>query len=230
VAVCDVVVIGSYPPMPGPGTAATLGAVRRAWSEGASVAMVSYRTGAAPLVVPVAGPLAGRRLAQVRRHFGAPPRVSLGVQAGVPFSDPRPWARWATAAGLALAMRRFERAEVVFGEDPGIGALPMAFLAWGAGRISAPDQALADRLVKRYWLRGGRVAVDTVEPFPALPPGRGPGAGDGLFDPAARPGLVYVDPPSTTTAQRARARFERRLPGFVRRLKVPGRARRLLRR
>jgi hypothetical protein len=192
--------------------------------------MVSYRTGAAPLVVPVTGPLAGWRLEQVRRHLGAPVQVSLGVQGGVPFSDGRAWARWATAAGLALAMRRFERAELVIGEDPDIGVLAMAFLSWGARRVSAPDQELADRLVKAYWLRGGRVDVDPVDPFPAVPAGRGAGTGGGLYDPAARPGLVFVDLPPTTTAQRVRARLEGRLPGFVRRTKVPGLARRLLRR
>ena len=222
--------------MPGPGTAATLGAVRRAWSEGASVAMVSYRTGAAPLVVPVTGPLAGWRLEQVRRHFGGPARVFLGVQGGVPFSDGRRWARWATGAGLAVALRRFDRAEVVVGEDPGIGVVPMMLLAW-AGRVSAPDQELADRLVKGYWLRGGRVAVDPVEPFPAVAEGRAAGTAGGLYDPAARPGLVFVDMPTTTTAQRVKARLERRLPAAVRRtpaavrrIKVPGVLRRLLRR
>jgi hypothetical protein len=221
VAVCDIVVIGSYPPMPGPATAATLGAVRRAWAEGHNVAMVSYRTGAAPLVVPVTGPLAGWRLEQVRKHFGAPARVSLGLQAAVPFSDRRPWARWATAVGLAVALRRFSEATVVVGEDPGAGRLGMMLLARAASRFSTPDPELAERLVRRYRLAPGVVEVEEVAPFPSVPCDRRQPGGvtdGGLYAPGAGDDLVYVELPSTTTAQRLRARLHRWLPAPVRRL------------
>lgn len=207
--------------MPGPGTAATLGAVRRAWQDGQSVAMVSYRTGAAPLVVPVAGPLAGWRLEQVRKHFGGPARVCLSVQRGVPFSDPRPWARWATAAGLALALRRFGQATVVMGEDPGAGRLGMMLLSRAGARFSTPDADLARRLTHRYGVPARAVEVEEVAGYPAIGCDRrepGGGVDGGLFAPGAGEQLVYVDLPTTTIKQRLGARLHRSLPGPARRL------------
>lgn len=206
--------------MPGPATAATLGALRRAWAQGASVAMVSYRTGAAPLVVPVAGPLAGWRLEQVRKHFGGPARVSIGVQRGVPFCDRRLWARWATAAGLAVAMKRFAEATVVLGEDPGIGVVGMGLLARGAACFSTPDEVLAQRLVSRYKIPARAVRLEPVAPFPAVDrPGGADGVPEGgLYGPGVREGLTFVELPSTSTAQRLQERLQRTLPGPARRL------------
>lgn len=206
--------------MPGPATAATLGAVRRAWAEGSSVATVSYRTGAASLVVPVAGPLAGWRLEQVRRHFGEPARVVIGVQPGVPFTDPRPWARWVTAAGLALAMRRFSEATVVMGEDPGLDRWAVALLAWGASSFSTPDDGLAHLLVDEYGVARGAVRAEPVAPFPAVTGSGADGVPNGgLYGPGARAGLTYVELPSTSVVQRVRARLQRALPEVTGRLR-----------
>src|SRR5580704_8517904 len=217
-AVCDVVVIGSYPPMPGPATAATIAAVRRAWDAGDEVQVVSYRTGAARLTVPVTGPLAGWRLEQVRRHFGGPAQVVLGLQSGVPFSSAGPLEQLATALGLAVAMRRFRRATLLVGEDPGISPACMKVLARSVDHISVATRADADRLVARYGALRGIVAVDEVDPYPMLPEGAGP-VTEGLYGPDGARNLTVVELPTTTLAQRARSRLGLRKSLYMRRLR-----------
>ncbi|HTW07253.1 MAG TPA: hypothetical protein VME46_07075 [Acidimicrobiales bacterium] len=203
--------------MPGPATAATLAAVRRAWDEGAEVRVVSYRTGAADIAVPVAGPLAGWRVEQVRRHYQGPAKAVLVVQEGVPFSDLRPAAQMATAVGLAAALRRFSRSVLVVGEDPAV--LPACFrlLARGAREVVAGSEREAALLRDRYgW---GTVAVEEVDAYPLLASGVELSAG-GLYRPRSSRGLTIVEMPTTTLSDRARARarssrsaLERRLRG-----------------
>jgi len=217
-AVCDVVVIGSYPPMPGPATAATLAAVRRAWDDGDQVQVVSYRTGAAPLAVPVTGPLAGWRLEQVRRHFGGPAQVVLGLQSGVPFSSAGPLEQLATALGLAIAMRRFRKATILVGEDPGVSPACMRVLAQSVERISVASREDADRLTEHYGALRGIVVVEEVDPYPMLPEGAGPET-EGLYGPVGGGNLTVVALPTTTLAQRARSRLGLRKSLFVRRLR-----------
>jgi hypothetical protein len=119
-AVCDTVIVGSYPPMPGRATAATLAAVRREWDAGWTVRVVSFRPGAADISVAVAGPLAGWRVEQVRRHYGGPPHLALVLQQGAPFYSRGYPEQLATTLGLLAAFRRFERVTLVVGEDPGV--------------------------------------------------------------------------------------------------------------
>ena len=168
--VCDVVVIGSYPPLPGLATAATLAAVRRAWDPGADVCVVSYRTGAGEITVPVTGSLAGRRLDQVRHHFANPPEVVLGLQPRGAISDQRPAQQLATAFGLAAAMRRFRRATLLVGEDPKVTPACFHILASPAERFVVATPEDASWLVKRYRLKPAAVAVEEVEPLPPGPP------------------------------------------------------------
>jgi hypothetical protein len=207
-AVGRVVVIGSYPPLPGPATAATLAAVRRAWETGADVRVVSYRTGAAEIAVPVLGPLAGRRLDQIRRLFANPPEVVLGLQRGVPFADPRPSQQMATAAGLAAALRRFRRATLLVGEDPEVMPACFRILASAVEKfvVATPDDATW--LAKRYRLKPGMVVVETVEPYPRFPDGVDATTA-GLYRPGASAGLTVVQLPATSVADRARARARR---------------------
>ncbi len=217
-AVCGVVVVGSYPPLPGPATAATLAAVRRAWEAGSDVRVVSYRTGAAEISVPVTGPLAGRRLEHIRKHFDNPPEVVLGLQRGVPFSDPRPSQQMATAVGLAAAMRRFRRATLLVGEDPEIMPACFRILASAVDRFIVATPEEASGLVKRYRLKPAAVAVETVEPYPMFPDGVDAGAA-GLYRPGGAAGLTVVQLPPTTVADRARARIRSQQSLISRRLR-----------
>jgi hypothetical protein len=204
--------------MPGPATAATIAAVRRGWDAGERVHVVSYRTGAAPLSVPVSGPLAGWRLEQVRRHLGGPDQVVLGLQAGVPFSSPGRFEQLGTALGLAVAMRRFRRATILVGEDPGVSPACMQALARAVGRISVATREDADRLVERYGPLRGIVSVEEVDPYPMLPEGASP-VTDGLYGPAGGHNLTVVELPTTTLAQRARSRLGLRRSLLARRLR-----------
>jgi hypothetical protein len=217
-AVCDVVVVGSYPPVPGPGTAATLAAVRRAWDESLDVRVVSFRTGAADLVVPVAGPLAGWRVEQVRRHYGGPSRLVLVVQKGVPFTDLRYSQQAATAAGLAIALRRFERSTLVVGEDPDLFPLCFGLVAGAVDEVVVGTESAAAALAKRYGLRPGTVTVEDVDPYPLLPAGVELETG-GLYRPRALAGITLVEMPPGTLVGRARARGRLTRSALTRRLR-----------
>ena len=80
-----VLVVGSYPPVPGAPAAATVAAVRRAWDGGAEVVVVSPRPSAAPFVVPLAGPALGRELAKLRLAHACN-EVVLCLEPGWPFA------------------------------------------------------------------------------------------------------------------------------------------------
>jgi hypothetical protein len=179
--------------------------------------LASYRTGAATVRVPVAGPLAGWRLEQVRKHFGQPAQLVLTVQRGVPFSDGRLWPQLATAAGLAIAIRRFRRATVIMAEDPGIMPACLRAVVYSAGQCTVAGDADAGSLVARYGLRPGAVVVTEVEPYPPMPPGVAP-EGTGLFRPGAGAGLTVVELPAATLAQRLRGRARQARARLVRRL------------
>jgi hypothetical protein len=218
VAVCDLVVVGSYPPMPGPATAVTIAAVRRGWDAGTDVQVVSYRTGAAPISVPVTGTVAGWRIEQIRRHFGGPAHIALGLQKGVPFSDSRPAQQIATAVGLAAALRRFERATLLVGEDPEVPPMCLQVLAQVADQVSAATPALARRLVEHYKLRPAKVTVEEVEPYPKPAYGVDMDAA-GLYAPGADAGLTLVTLPTTSLADRARTRARSRASSLARRVR-----------
>jgi hypothetical protein len=110
----------------------------------------------------------------------------------------------ATAAGLAIVMRRFKRASLVVSED--IELLPVCFRAVRSAAeecIVGSDASLV-ALMERYGLQPGDVTVEEVEPYPVFPAGADPDCG--LYRPGASRGLTVVQQPTTTLAQRARAR------------------------
>ena len=123
-------VVGSYPPVPGPAAAATVAAVRRAWADGLDVVVASPRPSAAPCVLRAAGGRgAGREIARLgRRH--ACERVVLCLEPGWPRSG-----RAGRAIGpLAAALSSFRHAEVVVTGDIGVGRRLWAPL-WGAAEV-----------------------------------------------------------------------------------------------
>lgn len=85
----DVLLVGSFPPVGGRASAASLAALRRAWGSGDEVVTASLRPGAADLVARVAGPLAGLRLERARVAAGRPARLVLGLE-GAQFGLPGP--------------------------------------------------------------------------------------------------------------------------------------------
>jgi len=205
--------------MPGPATAATLAAVRRAWDEGSSARVVSFRPGAADISVPVAGPLAGWRLEHIRRHYSQPRHIVLVLQAGVPFVDRASYVeQLATAAGLSVALRRFPRSTLVVSEDPRTPPVCFRTLARAAGELVVDSETTAAVLAERYNLQLGVFSVVEVEAYPPLPPGVELGAG-GLFRPRAARGLTMVEMPTTTLAERVRARGRLSRAALLRRLR-----------
>jgi hypothetical protein len=111
-----ILVVGTYPPIPLPAAAATVAAVRQAWADGDEATVVSPRVSAAHLAVPVVGILAGRRLANLRRHAAAT-RAVLVAEPGVPLpSGYGPIARarqWETVRQLERAFAGFDHVTVV---------------------------------------------------------------------------------------------------------------------
>jgi hypothetical protein len=114
----QVLVVGSYPPIPVPAAAATVEAVRRAWDTGGEVTVVSPRLSAAHLALPVVGILAGHRLANLRRHTSASHLV-LVLERGlpVPATGDRGLAarvvQWQTVTAMVRAFRSFDRVTLV---------------------------------------------------------------------------------------------------------------------
>lgn len=127
-----VLLVGSYPPIPVPGAAASIAEVRRAWQDGSKVTVVAPRLSASHLTVPVYGLLAGRRLANVGRVTGAD-RLVLVVEDGYPLPvGPLPL-QMASAEMLVRAFRSFRHVRVVQVEGTRLPAPVEARLRDAAG-------------------------------------------------------------------------------------------------
>jgi hypothetical protein len=107
-----VLVVGSYPPVPRPGSEASVAAVRRAWAAGSEVRVVSPRPSAAHLSVPVAGIFAGHRLTALRQLTGASTLI-LVAEAGLPVPPGPRVVQELTVWGVARAFGGFDRVTVV---------------------------------------------------------------------------------------------------------------------
>jgi hypothetical protein len=129
-----VLVVGSYPPVPRPGSQATLAAVRRAWADGSDVRVVSPRPSAAHLAVPVVGVLAGHRLTALRQLTGASTLV-LVAEAGLPVSRGPRAVQELTVRGVARAFGGFDRVTVVRAGPLGIPAEIETRLVAGADDV-----------------------------------------------------------------------------------------------
>jgi hypothetical protein len=128
-----ILVVGSYPPVRTPGTAATLAAVRRAIEAGADPVVASPRSSAAHYAVPVTGVFAGRRLDNLRRITGAR-RLVLCAERDLPVAR-----RCAVPGLLGVIQRRtldevrragqgFEHVTLVIGDDLDVAASVLAEL------------------------------------------------------------------------------------------------------
>jgi len=140
-----VLVVGSYPPVPAPGSAASIAAVRRAWAAGSEVTVVSPRPSAAHLTVPVVGILAGHRLTALRRLTGARALV-LVAEPGLPVAAGPRVVQEVTVRGVLRALGGFERVTVV-----------------RVGSLDIPDRLEARLLT---------AAADVIDE--PVPPGRDP--------------------------------------------------------
>ncbi|MHB1533283.1 MAG: hypothetical protein ACYC1D_01465 [Acidimicrobiales bacterium] len=210
---------GSFPPVPGPATDATVAAARAAWSDAAGVTTLAARAGAAEGVCRLIGPLAGLRLEQARRRSGAD-RFVLILDSGVPFVAVRYGTRalqalvaWGTALGLAVALRRFAEVAVVLAVDPGVTPAPLRRLWPGVDAVAvAPGcEALADRLGVPAALRRpleGLVALDALAALASGVTVGGP------------PEVPAVDMPRWVVGQLARRLFGRRFMWVRHRLLV----------
>ncbi len=151
-----VLVVGSYPPVPSGGTAVTERIVGELMAEGAAPVVASPRVSAAPLHAAVAGPLAARRLANLRRVTGAT-RLVLVAERGAPLpadSVPRaalPWLQRFTAWTLAKEMRRFAHVRLVAAGD--IEADPAAW------------QAISSAAAERSAISAGESLVGPLGPM-----------------------------------------------------------------
>lgn len=136
----EILLVGSFPPIGGPGSAASLAALRRAWADGDEVVTASLRAGAADLVARVAGPLAGLRLERARVAAGRPPKLVLALEGGQlglgesAHSGPptrgalgvvqraaRLCVTTVTVAGLIVPLDRFEEVSVLLSGPLGLG-------------------------------------------------------------------------------------------------------------
>jgi glycosyltransferase involved in cell wall biosynthesis len=183
-------VAGSYPPVPGAPSAATLAAVRRAWAQGAEVVVASPRPSAAQHVLASNRSL-GRQLVALGRREGCD-GIVLGIEPGWPV--PQGKVRLSGLRGgraLADALLGFAHAEVVVTGTPRDLALELDALAplWAAvHQVTASDDRLARELAARAMLAGsplGAPSVRVLEPFagaglpPLQPGGAAPFAGAG---------------------------------------------------
>ena len=136
-------VVGSYPPAPGPAAVATVAAVRRAWADGFEVVVASPRPSAAQLVIPVAGAAVGRALARLQ----SPSRAGVGtvLTSGTGFVS----APGSGAAGGGTALAR-PFAEVVVCLEPcwplGRGRRPASGRPVGQAELERAARSLAAAL------------------------------------------------------------------------------------
>ena len=170
-------VVGSYPPAPGPAAAATVAAVRRAWADGQEVVVASPRPSAALLVMPVAGAEVGPALSKLRRPPG-PGATGSGpgcddvvvcMEPGWPLGRGRRPAPGRPMSGdeleraarsLAAALSGFNRAQLVVTGDLGLPGHVLALLWPSVGKVTASSDAVAASL-----RASGAPGVNVVEPY-----------------------------------------------------------------
>jgi hypothetical protein len=154
-----VLVVGSYPPVPGAGSAATVAAVRRALADGDQVEVVSPRPSAAHRTARIKGGLAGWVIAREGRRARASALV-LCVEPGMPIPSPKnPRRRRHQAFLLACGFRAFERVTLVIAGDT-TDATAIGVLCRFAHEVVVADQGSRLAVVQDLGLPDGVVRVD----------------------------------------------------------------------
>jgi hypothetical protein len=185
----EVLVVGSFPPVGGSASSASLAAVRRAWAAGDEVVTASLRPGAADLVARVAGPMAGWHLERARQAAGELPRLVLGLEPGQlaateAVGAARQMIDLAEAAvsvlGLGRTLGRFDHVTVLLTGPLGLPA-PLLKVLWrhvGAVIVPTGSEALATSqrvptslitAVEAYPLSPAMPGVTPVGPREVLP-------------------------------------------------------------
>lgn len=160
-----VLVVGTFPPVGGPATDATLDVVRTVLRRGAQVRTAAVRPGGAEEVVVLAGPGGGRRLQALIARTGAR-RLVLVVDRGVPVAVAGPLWRLPVAGcavgwvGVALLVRSLAPSThvvLVVVEDPGVPRWVLRRLWTAADQVDvvAGAEGLADHLGVPTALRHG---------------------------------------------------------------------------
>ena len=184
-------VAGSYPPVPGAASAATLAAVRAELAAGAEVEVVSPRPSAAHHTASLHGAAGALALYRWGSRMQADSLV-LCVEPGVPFvARTAPWRARLDARALRLALRRFRRVVLLVPAGLPDADGPAAGLAralWARAEVVAvPDDAT----------RAAVARVGGVRPASVVVVGAASRAGE-VRVPADGPGgaaLVTVDGP-----------------------------------
>jgi hypothetical protein len=142
----DVLVVGSFPPIPTAGAAITVDVVRRLWSEGARPHVAAPRASAAPMTVAVTGWTAGKRLEELRLTTNAQdvvvcverdlPIPTSGFSAGL-----LPIVQHATVVGVVRALAGFDHVTLIACGDLGVPAELWAQLIFAADVVIDHQEA-----------------------------------------------------------------------------------------
>jgi len=156
-------VAGSYPPVPGPASAATLRAVRSELARGAEVEVISPRPSAAHYVESLRGPSAARAIRRRGRAIDAD-TVVLCVEPGIPFEPGTSERRVRIqTAMLVAAMRRFRRVVVLVPAGLSERDAPARRLWARADALVVPGEAERARTVQVAGVREANVLVEAGE-------------------------------------------------------------------
>jgi hypothetical protein len=162
-------VVGSYPPVPGAAAAATVAAVCRGWDEGREVEVVSPRPSAAHRTARLRGIRAARELAQLRQHAEAH-EVVLSMERGMTFTPGGNSVRHRVeASALARALAGYSRVTVLMTSDIDVSGEALAILWPRVDRVVTVSREERDRLTSRLRVPARLISVDPDSRFaPAL--------------------------------------------------------------
>jgi hypothetical protein len=144
-----ILVVASYPPMPGEASAAALAAILRIYADGNEPVVVSPRPTAAHLWAPVVGHQAGGEIDRLRQSYGTDWLV-LGLEAGLPFSVGASTRRQQEeVAMLVRILGRFRHVSALVTGDLGLDPALLAPLWRYTHEVVVSSPGVADPLGER---------------------------------------------------------------------------------